>query len=704
MGVPDRSGPLQAVATTLIVVAVTCFTLRAYVRARMVKAFGPDDWFMLAATITYILFASTVLIGIHFGTGKLSKDVSTENYSKAMQYWLYCYIWYCWTMIFSKISIAIFLLRIIVERIHARFIYVALFINILSGMAFFLVTLLQCHPVSYFWNKNQDGACVDVGIVIALTYFYSSLNILCDFTFALLPIVIVRGLNMNRKMKIAIIPLLSMGCIASSAVIVRLAYVERFRNPEFLYATVDIAIWSTVEAGLAVSAGSLACVRPLFKILMQRIGWNSEAYYHPSIPLHGGAGGGASGGGGLHGASATIGGSKRTRQTDRSDTFNMASLFSRSDDIDDEDGSGGDNHSVGSASTTKLVGTAGGIMKTSAFTVKVEEREPAPPMPLPMPTLPAKTAVAERRGAGGKGDGRDGPDPRPHPPREPPIRTQLLDLQKPPVPRDPHHPRPHAALGLERDVLPGVQPGIIIPPLHGRREAVPDKLPVQRLEPGEEAGQEALDAEGGHRGGGTPPAPLLREGGEHLVEGGGRPRVGGVDADAHHQLVVPVAVGAVGQDPADLDIIRLLFFTRSLGSPRVGRVLHVDVVGPLEPHGEVRVGAAPGGGDAVVAADGLDDGDGHEVLDEDDGPGGADVGRVVDDGREDQGAGRGDPDVAAAAAARRLRRRRHGEARGQPGEQLGVLLEERVGAGHDLAVQERVAPLVGLGLAPSELL
>lgn len=137
-------------------------------------------------------------------------------------------------MIFSKISIGIFLLRIIVERIQVWFIYIALAINVMTGLVFFFVTTLQCQPVSYFWHKEQPGKCIPIGIIIALTYLYSSLNIICDFTFALLPIFIVRKLNMKRRMKVAIIPLLSMGCIASSAVVVRLFYVETFRNPDFL--------------------------------------------------------------------------------------------------------------------------------------------------------------------------------------------------------------------------------------------------------------------------------------------------------------------------------------------------------------------------------------------------------------------------------------------------------------------------------------
>ncbi|KAK7747483.1 hypothetical protein SLS53_001738 [Cytospora paraplurivora] len=356
---------MTAVAITLVVITVTSFVLRAYVRTQMVKAFGLDDWFMMVATITFILFATCVMVGVHHGTGQLYADVTHANYAFAMKYWLYCYIWYCWTMILSKISIAIFLLRIIVEKIHLWLIYVALFINVLSGLVFFFVTLLQCHPLTYFWeqylpDKVGSGSCISSDIIIALTYLYSSLNIICDFTFALLPIVIVKGLNMNKRLKIAIIPLLSMGCIASSAVVVRLAYVQTFADREYL------SIWSTVEAGLAVTAGSLACIRPLFKLLMQRLGGLSDVYFHPSLPLGGGRPRNTTPGLGTTGTIGTTGGT-HSRKERRGDMFSM-SMFSRNDDADDLS-----DHSDGTASTRKLV-VVGGIVKTSAFEVKVEER------------------------------------------------------------------------------------------------------------------------------------------------------------------------------------------------------------------------------------------------------------------------------------------------------------------------------------------
>jgi hypothetical protein len=42
-----------------------------------------------------------------------------------------------------------------------------------------------------------------------------------------------------------------------------------------LDATVDIAIWSTIEQGLAITAGSLATLRPLFKLLSRKLGFSS---------------------------------------------------------------------------------------------------------------------------------------------------------------------------------------------------------------------------------------------------------------------------------------------------------------------------------------------------------------------------------------------------------------------------------------------
>ena len=116
-------------------------------------------------------------------------------------------------MIASKISIGYFLLRITIRRRDIWAIYSVMAITVLTGLVFFFVTLFQCWPISFFWNKSQSGHCVDPEVIMALTYLYSAFSVICDFTFALLPLVLIYRLNMDKKSKIALVPIVIMACV-----------------------------------------------------------------------------------------------------------------------------------------------------------------------------------------------------------------------------------------------------------------------------------------------------------------------------------------------------------------------------------------------------------------------------------------------------------------------------------------------------------
>lgn len=85
MAIENRGPALSAVAIFLVTMATTSFVLRAYVRAFMVRAFGVDDWFMLLATITFILFVTCVNVGVHYGTGRHYADLERSDFQNAMQ-------------------------------------------------------------------------------------------------------------------------------------------------------------------------------------------------------------------------------------------------------------------------------------------------------------------------------------------------------------------------------------------------------------------------------------------------------------------------------------------------------------------------------------------------------------------------------------------------------------------------------------------
>ncbi|KAH7402831.1 hypothetical protein BKA66DRAFT_564726 [Pyrenochaeta sp. MPI-SDFR-AT-0127] len=277
MAIPNRGPELLAVNLTFMSVAILACALRCFVRVKMVKAFGRDDWLMVLALLFFIAYITSSNVGVRYGTGRHDHDLSIAGIEHARHCWFLCYLFYSVSMICSKLSIGFLLLRISIKKIHTWILYAAMFTSIVAGGTFFFVCLFQCHPVSYMWNKStQSGTCVDTTVIAVLAYTYSVFSILSDFTFAIIPGFLVWHLQLKRRAKIALIPLITMGCVASAAVIARLPFIRYFNSPDFLWATTDIAIWSTVEQGLAITAGSLATLRPLFFLAMARLGLNTR--------------------------------------------------------------------------------------------------------------------------------------------------------------------------------------------------------------------------------------------------------------------------------------------------------------------------------------------------------------------------------------------------------------------------------------------
>ncbi|KAJ5820420.1 hypothetical protein N7474_006011 [Penicillium riverlandense] len=287
----QRALTVRTVAAVFMSVACVSVLLRCYVRGWVVKAFGWDDGSMVLAMAFYVMFAACTIGGTLYGTGRKFEHLTASQRVIAMKYWWLCEIAYCFASIFCKISVCLFLMRITIKRLHIWIIYTVMVLTVLAGLVFMFLMLLQCKPLSYFWTRTAmdpsiEGYCISINIIITMTYVYSAFAALCDFTVGILPIFIVYNLQMRREVKLAVGGILSMACVASAAVIIRLPFVKTFANPEFLYATVPIAIWSNTEAGLGITAASLATLRPLLRLWY---GSHTDSSYPSGFPVASGS-------------------------------------------------------------------------------------------------------------------------------------------------------------------------------------------------------------------------------------------------------------------------------------------------------------------------------------------------------------------------------------------------------------------------------
>jgi hypothetical protein len=88
---------------------------------------------------------------------------------------------------------------------------------------------------------------------------------------------------MKLKTKVLVAGILAFAAIGSTGTVVRMFYLHTLMDgPDFLYATTDVALWSTVEPGIGITAGSIACLRPLFRIWLWRLGLAGPPREHRS--------------------------------------------------------------------------------------------------------------------------------------------------------------------------------------------------------------------------------------------------------------------------------------------------------------------------------------------------------------------------------------------------------------------------------------
>ncbi|KAL3476587.1 hypothetical protein BJX99DRAFT_258336 [Aspergillus californicus] len=258
------------VATVLLPLAFVVVVLRCYVRGLVTKGFGWDDGFMVLAMLCHIGFSTCIIApssenGFHNAVSELAPPTRV----RAMKFFFAGEVTYSFASLFCRISISIFLLRIVVSTVHIRVIQAVMVLSVLVFSFFFVVIMLQCTPISFFWmrvklDRTIKGSCHDDNTVVFM-YTYSALVSTADLTLAILPVFIVWNLQMPRPTKVAVAAILGLGGLASAATIARIPSISTYPEPGSLHALYDFALWSVVELGIGIIASSLATLGPLFR-------------------------------------------------------------------------------------------------------------------------------------------------------------------------------------------------------------------------------------------------------------------------------------------------------------------------------------------------------------------------------------------------------------------------------------------------------
>ncbi|KAK1566093.1 uncharacterized protein LY79DRAFT_644367 [Colletotrichum navitas] len=267
----ERGTQLLYIAVIFTVISIVSLGLRCYTMGVILKRFFLADWVAALTGLNQCALCAFTVLGVHYGLGKHVDDVSPENRIQALKWKWAAQVSYVVGSTLIKFIAGLLLLRLFTGQKWQRNSIIVLMVLLgLVQTAYLFIAIFQCTPIPFYWyrftpDSPVKGKCNSRILAIVPSYISILLGVFSDWYLALLPITLVWGMQMQKKVKISVVGILAVGSMASLASVARIPYAKQLlSSPDYLVSFTDLAIWSIVECALGLMATSLATLRPLF--------------------------------------------------------------------------------------------------------------------------------------------------------------------------------------------------------------------------------------------------------------------------------------------------------------------------------------------------------------------------------------------------------------------------------------------------------
>ncbi|KAI4745854.1 hypothetical protein E4T50_03817 [Aureobasidium sp. EXF-12298] len=263
----DKQASIIVGMVMAIVIMLFTTALRLALRQfRTGVRWGADDWVLIPGAIAMV---------VHGGGGKHTWDVTYAEYYIFNKLAIVCKIIFFTTVGIIKISICLFLRRI--SEATSKYPKIAndvfLFLLITYTLLALFWSCFQCSPAPAMWDKIYSGKLAHPAkcwstLVVANTL--SVIHVVMDFVLLLTPITVLWNVRLNKKTKIRLFIVFSMGSLSCVASILRELSQKSISKDITLYIRsrstdgyTSLLAWTVVDLTLAVVVASLPVISAL---------------------------------------------------------------------------------------------------------------------------------------------------------------------------------------------------------------------------------------------------------------------------------------------------------------------------------------------------------------------------------------------------------------------------------------------------------
>ncbi|KAI1433477.1 hypothetical protein GGR50DRAFT_705391 [Xylaria sp. CBS 124048] len=264
--VPNIYACSAAGASISVVILILRVWSRRLARKRII--IDISDWFILLACVCYIVALISFSLSARYGLGRHVIFVTDVRL-----FWIWSVnleVFYYLTIGFIKLSILSFYGTIFTSRQFRPYLWVVAIIVIAWSVTSLTVSIAQCLPLEYGWDKTIPGGhCINYGQLVLSA---GVVNVVTDFGILALPIPLVLKLQIPQGRKYLLVFTFALGSSACIVSIVRLAY------SLIISSTADVS-WNNVKPGfvsaaellVGILAASIPTYRPLYRRYFQRL-------------------------------------------------------------------------------------------------------------------------------------------------------------------------------------------------------------------------------------------------------------------------------------------------------------------------------------------------------------------------------------------------------------------------------------------------
>ncbi|KAL8805859.1 MAG: hypothetical protein Q9200_005257 [Gallowayella weberi] len=285
MGTEGNWGPPIVILTAVfLVIVLFVLALRIFTRVWLVHAFWWDDFTIILAVIGTTIGAALDFVEVHYGFGKHQEFLSPHELQQFRKYTYGEWIQTFATLMWTKISICLFLIRLPRSRALKRPLEWTVAFLLISNIIMTTIMIMQCQPLHAAWD--DDGRCMSLAAIEAVVLAQAVISVVSDFAFAVLPVFFLWRTQIDFRTKVGLWVLMGLGVLTGFFCLVRTVINNQSFAKDQSYGGIVNWVWRLFEVSIGIIAACIPTLRPFYTWARKKIrGENTSADRNIRFPL-----------------------------------------------------------------------------------------------------------------------------------------------------------------------------------------------------------------------------------------------------------------------------------------------------------------------------------------------------------------------------------------------------------------------------------